>query len=82
MVRGMFASGETPIKSIVKRLSGNRSSNRHFYAEALAVHLISHHCELAENIVTELYSPAEMESIKLMNSDTAGPLLFAKMASH
>lgn len=81
VVGGTVIGVESGLRSVGKRLIGSRSRGRHFYAEILAIHLITRHCELAEAIVAELFSEEEMQEIKNMNSDEAGPLIFSKMAS-
>ncbi len=50
-------------------------------AQALTVHLVSCTCNLAEDIVSELWSPKEMEAIRAMDSDEASYWIFSKMAS-
>ncbi len=69
------------LKNLYKRKTGRLHKNRTFAAEWLAVHLISHNCELAEAIVSELYSPKEMEYLKTLDSDEVAPLLMDKMKS-
>ncbi len=78
---GMATSLETGARSIYKRLRGTRSVERHWHAQVLTIHLISCHCGLADAIVSELWSPEEMERIRAMDSDEAGYYIFQKMAS-
>lgn len=59
----------------------DRGKLRNYYAHALATHLITHECQLADDIVAELYSEPECEIIKRMASDPAGELLADKMRS-
>lgn len=81
LLGGMATSLETGMRSIYKRLAGKRGKERHYYAQALTVHLVSCYCDLANDIVAELWSPQEMEAIRAMDSDEAGYWIFSKMAS-
>ncbi|WP_020409132.1 hypothetical protein [Hahella ganghwensis] len=76
-----LTTAEEGVRSIFKRLSGNRGKQRHHMAQALTVHLVSCTCNLAEDIVSELWSPEEMKAIRAMDSDEAGYWIFSKMAS-
>lgn len=78
---GMATSMETGLRSIYKRLKGNRGKERHWHAQLLTIHLVSCNCSLAESIVSELWSPEEMLNIRAMDSDEAGYYIFSKMAS-
>jgi hypothetical protein len=68
-------------KNLYKRSRGTLGKNRTFAAEWLARHLITHDCGLAEAIVSELYSPEEMEWLKTQDNDVVAPLLAEKMKS-
>lgn len=81
LLGGMATSLETGARSVWKRLRGTRSKQRHYYAQVLTVHLVSCTCDLAEDIVAELWSPEEMKAIRSMDSDDAGYYIFNKMAS-
>jgi hypothetical protein len=64
-----------------KSLASTKGVKRGFYAHVLARHLITHECPLAEQIVAELLSPAEMASLKQENSDVVGAAIKDKMKS-
>ena len=78
---GMLASAHSAKNGLVKRLKGNRGEKRHFHAEVLARHLVTHQCELAQSIVAELFSENEALEIMRMNTGKAGPLICSKMRS-
>lgn len=81
-VLGTMATGlETGVRSIYKRIAGKRSGDRHYMAEVLTVHLVSCTCDLAEDIVSELWSKEEMLAIRSMDSNDAGYWIYSKMAS-
>ena len=61
--------------------NGTLGLRRTYFAECLAVHLITANCALAEAFVTALYSEEEMHRLKQMDSETAAPLLADKMKS-
>ncbi len=81
LLGGLCTTAEEGMRSIYKRLTGKRGKERHFMAQALTVHLVSCHCNLAQDIVAELWSHDEMMAIKAMDSDEAGYWIFSKMAS-
>ncbi|WP_160152251.1 hypothetical protein [Microbulbifer sp. ALW1] len=81
VIGGMISGLHSGAHSLQKRLTGTRGKQRHYHAELLAVHLITHECQLAEAIVAELFSVDEMEQIKRMNSDRAGPKICSKISS-
>ncbi|ARU58417.1 MAG: hypothetical protein MI864_17455 [Pseudomonadales bacterium] len=78
---GMCTTLEEGARSIFKRVSGSRGKQRHHMAQALTVHLVSCECNLAQDIVAELWSNEEMMAIRSMDSDEAGYWIFSKMAS-
>lgn len=81
VVGGMLASAHSAKNGLVKRWQGNRGEKRHFHAEVLARHLVTHQCALAQSIVAELFSDAEALEIMRMNTSKAGPLICSKMRS-
>lgn len=81
LLGGMATTLETGARSIWKRATGTRGTQRHYYAQVLTVHLVSCTCDLAQDIVSELWSPEEMKAIRSMDSDDAGYWIFSKMAS-
>ncbi len=64
-----------------KSMASTKGVKRSFYAHVLARHLVTHECALADAIVAELLSPAEMLSLKHENSDVAGAAIKDKMKS-
>jgi len=78
---GMFVGAYEKLHGLKKIYNGTRGKSRSYYAHVLSVHLITHHCQLADAIVEQLYSGAECDTIKRMNSDDAGELLMDKMKS-
>ena len=64
-----------------KWFSGTLGVNRTNAAQWLAVHLITHKCQIAEAIVSELYSPEECLVLQTFNSDKLVPFLMDKMKS-
>ena len=81
LLGGLCTTAEEGARSLFKRLRGNRGKERHHMAQSLTVHLVSCTCNLAEDIVSELWSPQEMQAIRAMDSDEAGYWIFTKMAS-
>jgi len=77
----MATSLESGARSLWKRARGTRGAQRHYYAQVLTIHLVSCTCDLAQDIVTELWSLDEMRAISSMDSDDAGYWVFSKMAS-
>ena len=69
---GMLASAHSAKNGLVKRLKGNRGEKRHFHAEVLARHLVTHQCELVQSIVAELFS--ENEALEIMRMNTNKPV--------
>ena len=78
---GVLVSAYEKLHGLKKMYDGTRGKLRSYYAHVLAVHLITHYCPLADAIVEQLYSGAECDVIKRMNSDDAGELLMDKMKS-
>lgn len=79
---GSLCTGvETGMRSIYKRIRGKRGTERHHLAQCLTVHLVSCECNLAQDIVSQLWSQDEMMAIRAMDSDEAGYWIFSKMAS-
>ena len=74
---GLWSAGRKAYKAI----RGTLGKQRTYYAECLAVHLITCNCPLAEAVVAELYSEEEMRLLSVMDSETAAPLLAEKMKS-
>jgi hypothetical protein len=74
---GIWSAG----RKAYKALNGTLGKRRTYFAECLAVHLITCSCPLAQDIVSELYSEDEMNKLRFMDSDTAAPLLADKMKS-
>jgi hypothetical protein len=64
-----------------KWFSGTLGVNRTNAARWLAVHLITHKCEISQAIVTELYSLEECLVLQTFNSDKLIPYLMDKMKS-
>ena len=64
---------------IQKSWNGTKGKQRSFAAQWLAVHLISHHCELTEAIVSELYSEEEKEMMKFTGSDVVASMIEEKL---
>lgn len=81
IVGGMIASAHSATNGFAKRLNGTRGKKRHFHAEVLARHLVTHQCALAQSIVAELFSYEESLELMRMNTSQAGPLICAKMRS-
>jgi hypothetical protein len=81
IVGGMLASAHSAKNGLVKRWNGNRGEKRHFHAEVLARHLVTHQCELAHSIVAELFSHDEALEMMKMSTNKAGPLICSKMRS-
>lgn len=81
LLGSLCTTAETGMRSIYKRIAGTRGKERHYYAQVLTVHLITCTCDLAEDIVSELWSHEEMKAIRAMDSDEAGYWIFSKMAS-
>jgi hypothetical protein len=77
LLEGMRAVGKKGYKWAAGTLGENRTSASRW----LAVHLITHRCELAEAIVAELYSLEECEVLKTYDSDKLIPYLMDKMKS-
>ena len=74
---GIWSAG----RKAYKAWSGTLGLRRTYFAECLAVHLITANCALAEAFVTALYSEEEMHRLKQMDSEAAAPLLADKMKS-
>lgn len=68
-------------KSLYKRLKGTKGVNRTAQANAVARHLVTHNCALAQGIVAELYSVDEMLWMLQQDSGTVATLVAAKMKS-
>jgi hypothetical protein len=77
----MATSLESGARSIWKRATRKRSTQRHYYAQVLTVHPVSCTCDLAQNIIIELWSLDEMRAISSMDSHEAGYWVFSEMAS-
>lgn len=78
---GLCTAAEEGMRSIYKRITGKRGKARHQMAQALTVHLITCECNLAQDIVSQLWSHDEMMAIRAMDSDESGYWIFSKMAS-
>ncbi|MFT6121757.1 MAG: hypothetical protein ACJASG_000275 [Oleiphilaceae bacterium] len=52
VVGTMATSLESGARSIWKRATRKRSTQRHYYAQVLTVHPVSCTCDLAQNIIT------------------------------
>ena len=81
LLGSLCTTAETGIRSIYKRIAGKRGTERHHHALILTRHLITGTCDLAEDIVAELWSQDEMLAIRCMDSDEAGYWIFSKIAS-
>lgn len=68
-------------KNLYKRARRTQGQQRTFSAEQLTAHMITCNCDLAEAIVSELFSPEEMAWLKLQDNDVAAPLIAEKMKS-
>jgi hypothetical protein len=78
LVDGLYGAGKKGFKWFKGTLGVNRTNA----ARWLAVHLITHKCEIAEAIVAELYSLEECQILKTFNSDKLIPYLMDKMKSN
>ena len=68
-------------KAIYKSAKHTKGVNRTHYANILARHVVTHECQLAASIVSELYSHNDYLAIRAMSSKKAGELLAMKMKS-
>lgn len=59
----------------------DRGKKRGYYAYVLTRHLITHDCMLAGAIVSELFSPKEMLTLRMFDSDSSMPIIASKMKS-
>lgn len=74
-----YEAGKSLKHMVQKRWNGTKGKQRSFSAQWLAVHLLSHHCDLTEAIVAELYSDEEMEMMKLSGSDIVASMIEDKL---
>jgi len=81
LLGSMASTLETGVRSLWKRARGTRGTERHYHAQVLTVHLVSCTCDLAADIISELWSYDEMKAIRSMDSDDAGYWIYSKMAS-
>lgn len=68
-------------KAAYKSLANTKGITRSYYAHVLSRHALTHDCWLAQEIISELYSPQDYVAISMMGSEAAGELIAAKMKS-
>ena len=81
---GMYSNIEAPraaLKKIYKVCTRTAGKNRRYYATILARHFLRGGCLLADSIVGELYSEAEMDMMTELDHDVVVELLMDKMKS-
>lgn len=78
---GVLTSGYGVVRNLYKRAVGTLGAERGAAASWLSLHFMTHNCGLAQAIVAELYSFEEMLWLLEKDTDTATPLLMAKMTS-
>lgn len=69
------------VKGSYKQLRGTKGKHRLYAAQWLAHHFLTHHCELSNAIVAELYSEDEMIWLRQQRAEVVVPLLMEKMKS-
>jgi hypothetical protein len=77
----MLTSMQRIGKAAYKSLNHTKGVARSYYAHVLARHALTHDCWLAQQIISELYSPQDYVAISMMGSEDAGELIAAKMKS-
>ncbi|KTQ85225.1 hypothetical protein NS226_20630 [Aureimonas ureilytica] len=68
-------------KALYKAAKHTKGVKRTSYANILARHVVTHECDLAASIVSELYSHNDYLAIRSMSSKKAGELIAMKMKS-
>jgi hypothetical protein len=79
---GILTTGVGVARNLYKRAKGTLGTKRSYYADVLAVHFLTHSCELVERILWSLFSDDDLVAkMRYSSSQVIGPIIAKKLKS-